>query len=151
MCVQATEVQWQQSLEPQLASLTLDVWNKMWNKSNEGRRNRQGGKSTKCQTPFYGLQDNSILYVSRLLLTISTQHLKWNYTKTKLKIKFQLLLVHSPTVLLRLLCFLWYHNLGQDKKLLYFSGRSLLEWIHKAFCFSSTYASFTSPLKSFLH
>lgn len=48
----------------------------------------RGGKSSKWQAPFYDIQNNNIMYISRILITTSTQHLKWNYMKIKLKKKF---------------------------------------------------------------
>lgn len=48
----------------------------------------RGDKSSKCQTPFYDIQNNNILHISGLLITTSTQYLKWNYRKIKLKKKF---------------------------------------------------------------
>lgn len=45
-------------------------------------------KSSKRQTTIYDIQGNNILHISRLSITTSTQHLKRDYIKIKLKIKF---------------------------------------------------------------
>lgn len=119
--------------------------------TKEGEMGR-GERSSKCQAPFYDIQDNNILHVSRLPITTSTQHLKWDYIKIKPKMKFfSFFLILSPTVLLYLLGSLWYHDLRQDKNCSTLQGDSSLNQHIKLSVSAARMLHLAAPLKSFLY